>query len=67
MLYKETVNIFNRLFPSDSNDELSFFPNGKNSIRVRNRGEEDFIFTFYSPNKWKFETIDSFIDSKKED
>jgi hypothetical protein len=42
-----------------------WFPNGKNSIRVRLRESGDLIFTYISKKKWRLETVDSYLDSTK--
>lgn len=42
-----------------------WFPNGKNSIRVRLRESGDLIFTYTSKKKWKLETVDSYLDERK--
>lgn len=68
VLFQETFHV------KDEIDE--WFPNGKNSIRIRfkkrtvlpfmiNKGEY-LIFTAASRNEWRLETIDSWINSIKE-
>lgn len=44
---------------------VCWFPNGRNSIRVRLRGGGDLIFTYISKKKWKLETVDSYLEDKK--
>lgn len=45
-----------------------WFPNGRNSVRLRKKNGQEFVFTYHSPKDWKFETIDSYIKTmnKKE-
>lgn len=38
-----------------------WFPNGKNSIRIRQKNKQEFIFTFLNDKEWRFETIDSHL------
>ena len=38
-----------------------WFPNGKNSIRVRMGDNRDYVFTYNDPNSWCFETVENFI------
>lgn len=38
-----------------------WFPNGKNSIRIRFNDDSDYIFTYYGDGVWCFETVDCFI------
>lgn len=42
-----------------------YFPNGKNSIRVRQNNGQEFVFTFMSSKSWKFETLDQFLIGMK--
>ena len=42
-----------------------WFPNGKNSIRVRLRESGDLIFTYTSKKKWKLETVDLYLEDRK--
>jgi hypothetical protein len=64
MAHVDIYKIFKTLFPLYMEKVTEYFPNGKNSIRVR-IGElhQDFIFTFINPKEWKFETVDSFINN----
>ncbi len=38
-----------------------WFPNGKNSIRVRIDGGSDFVFTYNNWTDWCYETVESHI------
>lgn len=42
-----------------------WFPNGRNSIRIRQKNGQEFIFTYHSQKDWKFETITSFLNGMK--
>ena len=46
-------------------DVWCWFPNGKNSIRLRSHTKKDFIFTYHNKNTWRFETVESFLESIK--
>jgi len=48
-------------------DILCWFPNGKNSIRVRMYAHPDLIFTYKSKKKWSVQTVDSWLDSQKQE
>ena len=43
----------------------TWFPNGKNSIRVRQTNGAEFIFTYGGKDDWRFETATSFIKGMK--
>ena len=62
MTHNEVLKHFALYFPLYSGDKVdTWFPNGRNSIRVRQTNGQEFIFTFHSHKDWRFETIDSFI------
>ena len=64
--HRELFNTYMAIFGCNndffSSDSITWFPNGKNSIRVRRRPFEDLIFTFHSDKSWSLETVDKFID-----
>lgn len=64
MTHNEVFKRFELYFELFAGDRVAvWFPNGKNSIRIRQKNGAEFIFTFNSHKDWKFETIDSFIKS----
>lgn len=44
-----------------SGDIENWYPNGKDSIRLRFSNGRQLIFTYYGKEAWRLETIDSFI------
>lgn len=66
MAHKDVYKIFKQLFPMYAEKTTEWFPNGKNSIRVRIGGtvHYDFVFTFHTSKEWRFETVDNFINNK---
>lgn len=60
MMHKQVYEEFKRIFPQYTDITNCWFQNGKNCIRVRLHGCER-IFTYYGPEDWKLETVDSFI------
>ncbi len=67
MIHKNVYEWFKTLFPRFADEVTEWFPNGKNSVRVRTHGNQDFVFTFKNRYDWKFETVESFIRSMKGD
>ena len=65
MTHIDVYKHFEMLFPEKAEKGIKYFPNGKNSIRVRNVNKPEMIFTFKSPLDWKLETIDSFLNSNE--
>ena len=51
----------------EENDIECWFPNGKGSIRVRTKSYGDLIFTYTAKKKWKLESVDSWLDSVKQE
>lgn len=62
MTQKEVLKWFELYFPEYAGDKIdTWFPNGKNSIRIRQTNKQEFIFTFVDASNWKFETVNSFM------
>lgn len=65
MSHPDIFNKFSHMFPDKSVDIVIWFPNGRNSIRVRNSWNEEFIFTFNNSKDWMLETANSFLNRKE--
>lgn len=62
MSHNEIYQMFTLQFPDYAKDRVKeWFPNGRNSVRIRQKNEQEFVFTYLSKNDWRFETIDSYI------
>lgn len=61
MAHKEVLNNFKLYFPQFAESIDVWFPNGKNSIRIRLKDKREFIFTYHNVLFWRFETVDSFL------
>ena len=62
MSHNEIYKWFELYFPLYAGDKVkAWFQNGKNSIRIRQTNNQEFVFTFNEHADWKFETIDSHI------
>lgn len=66
MTHSEVYKWFELYFPQYAGKNVeTWFPNGKNSVRVRQINKAEFIFTYQNKENWKFETINSFIQHLK--
>ena len=69
---RQVFEAFKRIFPGYFSKDLVFFPNGKNSIRIRNLKEiyangQDVIFSVESGTHcWRLESVDSYLENWKE-
>ena len=63
MVHKEVYKWFELYFPlyAGGNVEV-WFSNGKNSVRIRQKNGQEFIFSYNGKDDWKFETRKSFIN-----
>lgn len=53
------------LKPAMESDFIMWFPNGRNSIRLRKKNGQELVFTYHSPKDWRLETVDRFIKTMK--
>lgn len=65
MTHNVVYERFKKLFPILDEGITAWFPNGKNSIRIRMFDKFDFVFTYNGGRDWKYETIDSFIKNMR--
>lgn len=62
---------FKAIFPNYISEGITYYPNGRNCIRIRGikpswcLTEQDYVFWFYGPSDWKFETFKSFLKQMK--
>lgn len=61
---------FKEIFPNYISEGITYYPNGRNCIRIRgikqlHPAEQDYVFHFYGPNDWRFETFKSFFKQMK--
>lgn len=69
MSHTNIVKVFRTMFPNMNYNNVIWFPNGKNSVRLRglfnfDGTKTDFIFTYHSNLNWCLETVDSFLENK---
>ena len=67
MLQTDVYEQFKVYFPEIAFFTETWFPNGQNSVRIRQTNGQDFVFTYNGKQDWCFETIDSYIKKMKGD
>lgn len=67
MTHREVLDWFKLYFPQFAEHVEAWFPNGKNSIRIRQTNHQDFIFTYNSKKDWRFETVDSYVQQLRKE
>lgn len=65
MTHNEVYRQFTAYFPQIDSSTKDWFPNGRDSIRVRTTSGEDYVFTYHTDNDWCFETVESHIRKMK--
>lgn len=65
MLQKTVYERFTEYFPTFANEATAWFPNGRNSVRVRLLSKRDLVFTYNDISDWSLETVDSFVKRMK--
>lgn len=70
MTHNHVYDFFSRKFPDLLTENLVYFPNGRNSIRIRNASgypHQDLVFACDSRCvEWKLETVGTYLESLKE-
>lgn len=61
MTHAEVYEKFKMKFPEYAKHLEDWFPNGKNSVRVRLKSGSDFVFTYINEDDWCFESVVSHI------
>lgn len=62
MFHTVVYDIFKDIFPEVAANSREWFPNGKNSVRVRSNNGSDFVFTYHGKDNWCYETVESYIN-----
>lgn len=65
MLQEDVFTQFKKQFPQYSKWVTDWFPNGRDSVRVRVIDGSDYVFTYHNEFDWRFETAVSFINGMK--
>lgn len=65
MTQKDVYEQFKTIFPNYAEKLDAWFPNGKNSVRIRLTDKQQFVFTYNKKHDWTFETVDSFVNRIK--
>jgi hypothetical protein len=62
MLHSELIKRYQGIFRYSAQDVDVWFPNGKDSIRVRlKKNREEQIFTYKDEKTWQLETVTNFL------
>ena len=63
MTHIDVFKFFILFFPSYAGSKVdAWYPNGRNSIRIKHTDRQEFIFTYNNPRDWRFETVNSFLN-----
>lgn len=72
MTHNDVYKKFASFFPDYASDVDLWFPNGKNSVRIRSKGRAEFVkglpeyvFTYNGDFEWSFETIKNHLSRTK--
>lgn len=65
MRHQDIYKQYQCCFPQYAERTERWFPNGKNSIRVRQNNKMEFIFSYENEQNWGLETKNHFLRSMK--
>lgn len=61
MVHAQVYSFFKKVMPLEEKEATVYFPNGRNSIRIRKKNGQEFIFSYRSETEWSYETVDLFL------
>lgn len=67
MLHEHVYDIYKGEFPNHARRTIEYFPCGKNVIRVRLEGDDDYIFQYKGKKDWIFMPVKTFTNQMKEE
>lgn len=65
MVHSELIKRYQVIFKYSVQDIDTWFPNGKDSIRIRLLNKEEYVFTYKDEKIWILETVNNFIKNIK--
>ena len=65
MVHSKIYECLTKCMSTFAEKTKTYFPSGKNCIRVRQADGQEFIFTYNDPKTWKIETISHFLANMK--
>lgn len=66
MLHDDVFKQYKKHFPREFKETSTWFPNGRNSVRVRLVSRpDDYIFTYHNAREFVFEPVEIFIKRLK--
>lgn len=65
MIHEKIFIIFEERFSDIASQSCMWFPNGKDSVRVRMKNKQEFIFTYHGEKDWSLETINRYLTRLK--
>jgi hypothetical protein len=61
MLHQKVFDVFKNKFAVIAAQTETWFPNGKDSVRIRLTDKQEIIFTYHGEPGWSLETIDNYL------
>lgn len=65
MNHNELFKKYKEIFQANDADIDVWFPNGKDSVRVRYKDKREFVFTYSKSDEWCIQTIKEFLKSTR--
>ena len=65
MTQRDVFKAFMEISRTTEQDIEAWFPNGRDSVRVRLKNKKELIFTYDSPNYWRLETKGAYLTDMK--
>lgn len=65
MTPKDIFGKFLKVYPIAYDDVIRFLTISPNSIHVRLKNRKELVFTYFSSNKWRIDSMDLYLSEQK--
>lgn len=65
MTPSDIFNKFLRAYPVSYDEVVSYLVMGPKTIRVRLKNRKELVFTYFSSNKWRIDSMDLYLSENK--
>lgn len=65
MTPSDIFNKFLRVYPVSYDEVVTYLVKGPKTIQVKLKNKKELVFTYFSSNKWRIDSMDLYLSDKK--